>query len=693
MLFSRNWLGDYVELPEDPRQLADGLTAVGMAVEGEEARGDDVLLDVDVTTNRPDCMCHLGLAREVAVQRGVELQHPQGDPEEADEAAADVISVELADPEGCPRYVARVIRGVSVGESPDWLKERLEAIGLRPINNVVDVTNFVLWEMGQPLHAFDLDEVAGNRVVVRRAEDGEKLTTLDGEERELSSRVLVIADGERAVALAGVMGGLDSEVAEGTTDVLLESAHFDRRRVRLGAGELGIHTDASHRFERGADPGVCRRAADRAARLIAELAGGRVLAGAVDAQAEGFEEKHTAHGRLDLARLEGFAGTDLEAGQVESWMRGLGFEMTPDGAAEGTAWDVTAPSWRLYDMEPGPDGKIYEQDLYEEVLRLHGYDGIEATLPGLTGSDGPRTPEQVRRDRMRDHLAACGYAEAVNYAFHSRDMDASTAHLAPAGSEPVELTNPLSELYSVLRRSLVPNLLANAAFNRRRGVDSVRLFEVGHVFWREGKRVEEREAISFVCGGTVGNPWDRPLELDLFDLKGVLETLGEVLETEIQVRAADLAGIVAGAGAEILVGDEVVGWLGHVDEGDSDGYSLYAAELRTERLGIGVMGGTAQAQVRVPSRFPTVEADYTLTHAASVPWADVAAAVEADRPEGLAGFGLKDRYQGKGVPDGAVNTTLWFLYSHPERTLTQDEVNERQSALTAGLESRFGWQS
>ena len=381
-------------------------------------------------------------------------------------------------------------------------------------------------------------------------------------------------------------------------------------------------------------------------------------------------------------------------------MRGLGFEMSRDASSDGSsdsaAWDVVAPSWRLYDMEPGPDGKIYEQDLYEEVLRLHGYDGIEATLPGLTGSDGPRAPEQIRRDRIRDHLAACGYAEAVNYAFHSRDMDASTAHLAPEGSEPVELTNPLSELYSVLRRSLVPNLLANAAFNRRRGVESVRLFEVGHVFWRQGgddgARVEEREAISFVCGGTVGTPWDRPLELDLFDLKGVLETLGEVLETDVDVRPADQAGAVAGAAAEILVDGEVAGWLGRIDEGDSDGYPLYAAELRTEGLGVGVMGGAAQTQVRVPSRYPTVEADYTLTHAATVPWAEIAAAVEADRPEGLAGFGLKDRYEGKGVPEGAVNTTLWFLYSHPERTLTQDEVNERQDALTAGLESRFGWQ-
>jgi len=710
VLFSRNWLRDYVDLPASVSELVDGLTAVGLAVEGVEevkGAGDDVLLDVDVTTNRPDCMNHLGLAREVAVRWGVELRPPRPEPVEAAEATADAVSVELADAEGCPRYVARVVRGVTVGESPRWLKQRLKALGLRPINNVVDVTNYVLWESGQPLHGFDLAKIRGKRIIVRRAAAGEKLTTLDGEERKLTPEVLVIADAAGAVALAGIMGGLDSEVTGSTTDVLLESAHFDRRRVRLGARELGMHTDASHRFERGADPGACLDAANRAAALLAELAGGEVLAGAVDRRADGFAGSFTARGRLDHGRLQGFAGIEIDADRVEGWMRGLGFELRrvdgPEPAGSDLpVWEVTAPTWRWYDMEPGPDGGIYEQDLFEEVLRLHGFDAIPATLPAIAGSDGTLTAEQVRRDRIRDHLAACGYAEAINYAFQSRDMDATLPRLTPDGSPPVDLANPLSELYSVLRRSLVPNLAANARFNARRGVEAVRLFEVGHVFWHGaageagGKEaggktggVGEEEAVAVLCGGVLGMPWDRPTELDLFDLKGVLETLGEVLETPLAVRPAEeLPGVVAGTAAEVLVDGRAVGWMGRLED-DEAGYPLYAAELFTAPLGTGVLGGAAEMQVRVPSRFPTVAVDLTLTHAAATPWADLAAVVEEHRPEALAGYGLKDRYTGEGVPAGAVNSTLWFLYSHPGRTLTQDEVNQHQQALTAELERRF----
>ena len=702
MLFSRNWLAEHVELPADGDELAAGLTSVGLAVEGMEEADGDLLLDVDVTSNRPDCMNHRGLAREIAVHWGCELKPLPTAVAEAAEHSADVVAVELADPEGCPRYVARVVRGVAVGDSPEWLKRRLTALGLRPINNVVDVTNLVLWETGQPLHAFDLAKIAGPRIVVRRAAEGEKLTTLDGEERSLGPEVLVVADAERAVALAGIMGGYDSEVTAATTDVLLESAHFDRRRVRIGARRLAMHTDASHRFERGADPGGCAEAAARAAALVAELAGGVVLAGAVDARADDLEARFTARGRLDHRRLVAFAGVELAPADVERWLGGLGFPLEREvgpGADDDPAWGVTAPSWRWYDVESGRgDGTIYEQDLFEEVLRHHGYGPVPATLPAIAGSDGPQTVEQIRRERIRDHLAACGYAEAINYAFHSAGMDAS---LPPLGAgEAVALANPLSELYALLRRSLVPNLVANARFNARRGVGAVRLFEVGHVFWRRGDAagagVAEAEAVALVCGGSQGTAWDRPVDYDLFDLKGVVESLGEVLATPFSFRAAEKSGLLAGTAAEVLVGDgkgghEVVGWIGRVDEGEV-GYPLYAGELATAALGAGVIAGVAEMRVSVPSRYPTVAADYTLTHAVDVPWAELAAVVEAHRPRELAAHGLRVRYAGEGVPAGAVNTTFWFLYAHPERSLTQEEVNERQGALAAELERRFGWE-
>lgn len=700
MLFSRNWLADYLDLPSD-QELARRLTFAGLAVEGREPRGDDLLLDLDVTTNRPDAMSHFGLAREVAVLTGAELRGPETGAEEIGEPTSEAVRVTLEDEEGCPRYVARLVRGVRVGESPAWLKERLEALGLRPINNVVDVTNFVLWETGQPLHGFDLAKLEGPEIRVRRARQGEKLVTLDEEERQLTPEMLVIADAERPVALAGVMGGLDSEVTSSTRDVLIESAHFQPRRVRLTAKGLGIKTDASHRFERGADPEACRWAADRAARLIAEVAGGEILQGAVDARGEMPERRR---GRLDLGRLQAFAGLEIEAGEVERILRGLGFEIQRrdtrrDAVASSTAesgdgisWDVGVPSWRTYDFEPRPEpsGEVYPADLYEEVLRVHGFEAVPSTLPSLAGSDAPQTEAQRRRELIRDHLAGCGYAEAINYAFHAGAVEGEYPSLLATG-EPISLVNPLSERFDVLRRSLVPNLVDSARYNRRRGAGSVAQFEIGHVFCQgEGAgEVEEREAVALVLGGRRGTPWDRPVDLDLFDLKGAVESLGRALKAEIEARPAELPGLVSGTGAELWLGGERAGFLGRVDE-EADEYPLFVAELATAAFA--TVPGHEDLTIQVPSRYPGVAADLTLTHSAEVPWAELERAVEENRPEDLVGFGLKDRYEGEGVPEGAVNTTLWFLYNSPQRSLTQEEVNERQSGLAEIFEDRFGWE-
>ena len=703
MQFSRNWLADYVDLPPD-EELARRLTFAGLAVEGEEAIEGDLVLDLDITTNRPDAMNHFGLAREVAVLTDRPLRRPETRTEEVAESAADRVEVILDDPEGCPRYVARVVRGVTVEESPGWLQQRLQALGLRPINNVVDVTNFVLWETGQPLHGFDLEKVGGATIRVRRPEVGERLVTLDEEERELTPEMLIIADAEKPLALAGVMGGRDSEVTPETRDVLIESAHFDPVRVRRTAGALGMHTDASHRFERGADPEVCRWAADRAARLLAEIAGGEVLADAVDARGE---MPRRRRGRLELEKLRSFAGVEIPAEKVERILGGLGFELeriveegeTPTG---GIAWTVTVPSWRTYDFQtrPEPPHETYAADFYEEVLRIHGFEAIPSTLPTLSGSDGPRTEVQRRRDLIRDHLAACGYAEAINFAFHSRASDARFPALEPEGV-PVELANPLSERYDVLRRSLVPNLIDNARFNRRRGAESVALFEVGHVFFeplggpvpggagrRHDTEVDERETVALVLGGRRGNPWDRVRDLDLFDLKGAVESLVELLGTRVRARPAELPGLVSGTGAELRVGATITGFSGRVHEDDAE-YPLFVAELATAVFD-GVAGHD-DLTVEVPSRFPGIAADLTLTHAVKVPWGELEAAVQANRPEDLVDFGLKDRYQGEGVPEGAVNTTLYFLYNSPERSLTQEEINDRQDTLATELDARFGW--
>ncbi|MEP7012928.1 MAG: phenylalanine--tRNA ligase subunit beta [Acidobacteriota bacterium] len=724
MRFSCEWLARYVDLP-DPIELSLQLTSAGLAVEQIEADGTDTILDVEVTTNRPDAMCHFGLAREIATILDRPLRMPEVAPDSggvsgavAGEMSADLISVEIAAPDLCPRFVGRVMRGVKIGPSPDWLRRALESIGHRSINNVVDVTNFVLWELGQPLHAYDLAKLKGAKLIVRQAQARERIKTLDGAERTLDPELLVIADAEVPVGVAGVMGGFDSEVTASTVDLLIEAAHFDRAAVRRASRVLNLKTDASHRFERGADLEACRVAVDRTAYLIAEIAGGEVLAGAVDVRPG---RRLPRRGRLDHGKLEAFAGARIAPESVERWLKSLGFAPRPAGpeSGDGDAWEVQVPSWRYFDFAPkeaeddAPFAEIYPADLYEEILRLHGFDPVAPTLPALSGADAPKNPILARRARIQDGLAACGLAETVQYSFIDPQDEAKLPLLAPEGVA-VPLVNPLSERLAVMRRSLLPGLVETARFNKRRGAAAVRLFEVARVFYRQpgqavgdGSLPLQPERIGIVVGGRVGTPWEHQVDLDFFDLKGAIESVATELGVALSFRAAAPRGLVPGLAAEILLGDRVIGVIGRL--AGEDGYPLFVAELEADALqpepeGFLARGGAADEKsaadasaavaglgVEAPSRYPGVAADATVTHALSVAWEEISAAVADLAPADLVSYGLKDRYRGQGVPEGAVNTTLYFLYNAGDRSLTQAEVNERQLALVRALESRFGW--
>lgn len=686
MEFSCDWLAQYVDLPALPQELAGRLTAAGLAVEGISAgaaHGDDTVLDIDVTTNRPDCMNHFGLAREIAVLYGTPLRRPPASPAEGAEKNADAARVTIDDFEGCPRFTGRVVRGVQIGPSPEWLRRRLESIGLRPINNVVDVTNFILWELGQPLHAYDFAKLAAGELIVRRARAGEKLVTLDGVDRELDPEILVIADAERPVGLAGVMGGLESEVTAETRDIFIEGAHFGRQQVRATAKRQGMHTDASHRFERGADPEICGEAVSRAALLIAEIAGGTVLAGVLDIRDTA--KSWSRQGRLDLKKLDAFAGAAIDPADSERWLTGLGFGVD---SSQKDVWGITVPSWRYFDFQPRPEPphEVYPQDVYEEVLRVFGLDRIPAALPGIPGADAPRAETLIRRDRVRRQLAASGYTEAVHFAFLDPARDAAFPSLK-ADAKPIRLANPISEQLSVLRRSIVPSLVDTARFNQRRGLPAVRMFEIANAFYARPERgiPDQPEHVGLVCGGRLGSPWEREVELDLFDLKGALDGLFEAFGVRLEARPAELTGVLGGNSAELVRGGEVVGWFGRVAEDGA--YPLYAAELATAALA----GGDVNLQVDPPSRFPGVSADFTFTHRLETPWAEIERAIRESAPADLVSWQLKDRYRGTGVPEGAVNTTLSFHYNARERSLTQEEVNARQGVLNQDLERRFGW--
>ncbi len=675
MKFDLEWLCESLETAPGPEVLSERLTACGFNVETREPAGASEVWDVDVTTNRPDAMNHRGLAREAAVATGAVLRPVVVELAEGEEPTGAVASVTIGEPGLCSRYVARVVRGVTVGPSPSWLAERLERCGVRPLNAVVDATNYILLALGQPLHAFDLDRLAGRRVVVRRAHPGEGLETLDGVERRLGDDMLVIADAERAVAVAGVMGGAGTEISASTTDILIESAHFDALSVRRTARALGLHTEASHRFERGADPEMAATACDLAAALIAELAGGTVLRGRVDAY-----PAPPASGsiRLSLSRLAAFAGLEIPADEVIRILDGL--ELAPSTA--GGIVTCTVPSFRV-DLER-------VEDLYEEVIRHVGYDTIPSLLPVLSTAPGERRGAWPMVDRARDAAVGLGLAEVVTFSFGdvADDELAATLPLAHEGS--ARLTNPLASTQAVMRRSLLPGLLAAARDNLNRGETGLALFEQGRVFGFTPDGPREAERLGIVLAGPVGS-WDDPRELDFAHLKGLVEEWLERFPARAPVwRRGGAPWLDEREGAVLELDGRVVGAVGRAAEAIVERWQLklpvWVAELDLDA----VAGEPPTPRFEPLPRHPGVTADMTVQHPRSLDFAELVAAARELSGEWVEEIDLVGRYSGEGLPEGAVRTTLRLVYRHPGRSLTQDEVNAAQERLRGSLAERLG---
>ncbi|HEX7176288.1 MAG TPA: phenylalanine--tRNA ligase subunit beta, partial [Pyrinomonadaceae bacterium] len=532
MNISYNWLRELVDVSLAPRELAARLTMLGLAVDAVHEAGDDHVLEIDLTSNRPDCLSHVGVAREAAALEGKSVHLPKTEAARTGGRTEEFASVSIEDEELCPRYAARVVRGVKIAPSPAWLVERLQAIGQRPINNVTDITNFVLHEMGQPLHAFDLATLAGRRIVVRRARSGEKLRTLDGAERELDEQMLVIADAERAVALAGVMGGEETEITEATADVLVESAYFAPASVRRTSKQLGLQTEASYRFERGTDYEGVRRAQDRCVALICEIAGGEAAKDAIDVY-----PRRPAPVSVSLRheRVGKLTGLDVSAEESERILTALGFKR--DGAGEAApgieevaAGDSAArfvvPSWRA-------DVSL-EEDLVEEVARHFGYEKIKDELPA-SGIAGEYRRGEERRRAAKRALNALGFDEAISFSFIDTSGEGAFERLPslqpPAGAggaEFVYLSNPIIEGAALMRPTLLPGLLGAVRHNLNHGTRNLRLFEAGRVFAAAGGgagQPVEREALALVLAGAALEEGraGAARELDFYDLKGALE--------------------------------------------------------------------------------------------------------------------------------------------------------------------------
>ncbi|HEY7792073.1 MAG TPA: phenylalanine--tRNA ligase subunit beta [Vicinamibacterales bacterium] len=693
------WLRDFVDVDLDARALADALAMRGFETASVDPLpaspqppwakpAADAVIDLEITANRPDCLSILGIARETATMRSLALRllgtAPGLERKRLTAGESDAVSVTIEAPDLCPRYAAAVAE-VTIGPSPAWLAARLEAAGVRSINNIVDITNYVLMEIGQPTHAFDLERLGGRALRIRRARAGETITTLDGMARTLDPEILVIADAERAQAVAGVMGGGHSEVASGTTRVVFESAYFEPTGVRRTSKRLGLMTEASARFERGGDVNATIVALERIAALLESIGAGRVVGPLVDRYPV---PRSVVRIRLRRQRLHDLLGVDVEDEEVVRIFEGLGFatsvEWLLEVAPEQAGWDVTIPSFRV-------DVKR-EADLVEEIGRHYGYDRLPAVFPAPQAPPAPSDPRVARDEHVRRILLAAGLNEAVTYTFVERGVQEAFG-LGDA-AEVVGIANPLSGKFDVLRRSLLPGLVEAVAHNRRHERRDIRLFEIGARF---SASQGENHAVAIAWTGAGADPhWSRSgRDVDFFDVKGLVEQVAGALGLSVTCEPTKTAPLAAGRAATIVVDGAQVGAIGQIDPAIAaardlpSGDAIYVAELDLDALWAArlVRERTAPGTTRVASlpRYPSVVRDLSLIVDERLPASTVRGTILAHAPEGLVDVEFFDRYQGKGIPDAHVSLSLRLTFRSPERTLTDADVQQGVDAVLGRL--------
>lgn len=639
----------------------------------------DVIFEIGLTPNRADCLSVVGIAREIAAKLGKRIHYPPLDLHESAEPATDFASVVIEDPELCPRYAARYIAGCTIAPSPAWLVERLKAVGMRSINNVVDVTNYVLMELGHPLHAFDHDRLAGGRIVVRKAADGEKFTTLDDQERLLAADDLTICDGQRAVALAGIMGGQNSEIAPNTTNILLESAYFNPSAIRRTSKRLGIHSESSHRFERGADIDAVPKALDRAASLIAQLAGGRIARGSIDIYPTPVSPRTI---QLREERVEQILGVAVSSGQISSILTGL--DCSVEAAGTGIL-RVTVPTYRV-DLER-------EIDLVEEVARMVGYDNIPVTMPmARVFSDRPLPHQRLERS-IRDLMVSLGFNEVINFSFSS--VAANEQMLIPGDDHrfrQVKLLNPLVEEHAAMRTSLLPGLLETSARNMSYKLFNQRIFELRRVYLVKPDRESPEEPLllgGLMSGLRASEGWNQDKSsLDFYDAKGVVESLFESLRLDrVTFEVKGLEPFYhPGKACTLYCAGERIGSLGELHPTVLSRFGLekqaYYFELDLERLLHRLRDHHA---VVAPSRYPDTTRDIAMLLADDVPAIAVLDCIYGMKAKEIENVSLFDVYTGEHVPEGQKSIAVRIRYRLSDRTLTDDEVTRVHQRVISTL--------
>ncbi len=695
-----NWLKEFVDLKPAPEDLRTRLSLSGTAVEALEQTAAGPLLDAELTSNRADCLGHYGIAREAAALYRLALKPVGPHPHESAEKAASATRVEIESPELCGRYTARVLRGVKVGPSPDWLRQRLEALGQTPINNVVDATNYVMLELGHPLHAFDMDLLAERRIVVRRARAGEKMRTLDGIERTLTAEMCVIADAARAVAIAGVMGGAETEIRAATNTLLLEAAWFDPISVRRTSKALGLRTEASMRFERGADAEMAEMASRRCAELIQQLCGGEVLAGVVDVFPGRVSPPAINLTRKELLRV---MGADVPDADVEEILSALGFAPVRVDSTRGSAasllaaWTCRRPPWR---------GDVTREiDLIEEVARLYGLDKFPARLPA-SRLPAARLEYAEAEDRLRERLIGLGYQEIITIPIVNEvsDIVFRDAHAAPA-----RIANPLAEDASVMRSTGVVTMASALEWNLSHGQRNVRLFEIGktyrwsgspRAFTASGAEPVETRVLTLGATGLAREKGIAESERAFVfaDLKGDLDQIGYLAGGFLWNAGAPTWLHPAHAGT-ISLGSEgaaarSIGIAGQLARRAAERFKLrqdaFVSELELDPLCAGYRAARAALRYKPLSRFPAVERDFSLVLADATTFASVVEAIRGLGIVEVSTINAVDLFRGKNVPEGKFSLLVRVTFESHQATLTEAQLIDFSSRIVAALEQKLG---
>jgi phenylalanyl-tRNA synthetase beta chain len=690
MKILHEWLKEFADLTLSPEELRSRLSLAGIAVEGLFQSAAGPLLDLDHTINRPDCLGHYGVAREAATLERKRLRPIVPQLKQSTDSAANATRVQIDCPELCGRYTARVLRGVKIGPSPERLRKRLEALGHSSINTVVDATNYVMLELGQPMHAFDLDRLIEKRIIVRRAGAGEKMRTLDGIERSLTPEMCVIADAAKAVAIGGVMGGAESEIGPATSNVLLESAWFDPISIRRTSKALGLRTEASTRFERGADPEMAELASRRCAALIQEIAGGEILDGVIDVYPARQEPLRIQLSRKEFLRI---MGSDVSDDEIEAILNALGFAPRRIDAAQAapnsllTSWECIQPSWR--------QDVTREVDLIEEVARHYGLDKFP---PRLHASKQPATrlPHADAFERLRERLIGLGYQEIVSIPLVNAEEDALFA--AP-GAAPVSIANPLAEDASRLRSNGLVSMAQALAWNLNHGQRNVRLFEIGRAYrWQNGT-TRELPVLTIGASGLAREKSvaDSEREYSFADLKGDLDQIGELsggfawsAQSNLDwQQPAKIGAIHLPHGPNGILGSAA-----EVSRRISEKFKLrqpvFLAELELDPFYKGFEAARALRRYKPISKFPAVDRDFSLILKDGTPFSAVRDAILSLQIPELVSVEARDLFRGKNIPQGFFSLMISVTFQSQQTTLTETQVNDASARIIAALEKQLG---